>query len=112
MKSALLDTSFIITCIKQKIDFFQYLESEGIQILIPLQVIRELKKLNAKLALRLLNKHKFKKIDLGVNNVDKGIINYAKKHNDVIIATLDRDIKSKVKNPKMVVRGRKKLESI
>ncbi len=113
MKQILLDTSFILTCIKQKIDFFE--ELVGNQILVPIQVIRELKNLeedNSKLSLKLLDKHKFKKIDLELEDVDKGIINFAKENNKIIIATLDREIKKKTKNPKIIIRGKKRLEFI
>lgn len=123
MKKIILDTNFILTCVKQKIDFFEYLEMQGLKILIPKQVIRELesivnskKKLhfreNAKLALSLLERNFFSKIDLKIKNVDSGILKFAKSNKDLIVATLDRGIKSKVQNQKMVIRGKKKLEVI
>ncbi len=111
MKKAILDTSFILSCIKNKIDFFEDLKFKGFQAVIPHQVIKELKKLNAKLALKLLEKNRFKKIDLKQKNVDKGLIKIAKEK-DVIIATLDREIKKKIKSPKLIIRGKKKLEVI
>lgn len=79
MRQVLLDTNFIISCIKNKIDFFSELESNGIEILIPEEVIAELKGLKQELALKLLEKNKFRKIKLNAKIVDKGIINYAKK---------------------------------
>ncbi len=120
MKETLIDTSFILTCIRNKIDFFEEIKFMGIQILIPKQVIKEIKgimnsrknlqsKENAKLALKLLEKNSFKEVDLEEKNVDKGIIKYSNKH-DTIVATLDREIKNKVKNSKLVIRGKKKLE--
>ncbi len=112
MKEVILDTNFILTCIRQKIDFFEELKLQGYQILIPKQVIEELKKLGGKLSLELLKKNKFKKIDLKGKNVDKAIINFARKNPNVIIATLDREIKNKIKNPKLIIRGKKKLEII
>ncbi|MCK4552937.1 hypothetical protein KAT80_01920 [Candidatus Pacearchaeota archaeon] len=113
MKQIILDSSFILTCIKQKIDFFE--ELFGTQILIPEQVINEIKNLknpNSKLALKLLEKNKFKKIDLGKAHVDKLIIRFAKENPKTIIATLDREIKNKTKNQKLIIRGKKKLEII
>ncbi len=109
----LLDTSFILTAIRNKIDFFEQLEQDGFQIIIPEQVIKELKGLKKELALKLLekNKSKFKKIDLKSKNTDNGIIAYSKDHN-VIVATLDRELKGKVKGQRMVIRGKKKLEVI
>ncbi len=114
MKQAILDTNFIIHCVTQKIDFFEELKSNGIQILIPIQVVNELKKNNADLALKLLEKekHSFRKIDLKKGHVDKLIINYAKKHPEILVGTLDRDIKIKIKNEKIVIRNKKKLEII
>ena len=113
MVQVILDTNFILTCIKQKIDFFE--ELVGTQILIPEQVINEIKNLknpNSKLALKLLEKNKFKKIDLGRGHVDKLIIRFAKENPKTIIATLDREIKNKTKNQKLIIRGKKKLEII
>ena len=114
MKTTLLDTSFILTCIRQKIDFFEELEFQGLKIIIPIQVIKELeglsKKQEAKIALQLLKKQKFTKTDLKTKNVDSGIIAYANKNKKVIIATLDKEIKDKAENQKLVIRGKKKLE--
>ncbi|GBE20247.1 Fcf1 [archaeon BMS3Abin17] len=110
MKQVLLDTSFIITCIKQKIDFFE--ELIGYDVLIPKQVIKELEGLDSKLALRLLEKNKFKKIDLRLRNVDEGIKNYAKKNKNIIVATLDGELKKNIKNKKLVIRFKKRLEVI
>jgi rRNA-processing protein FCF1 len=121
MKQILLDTNFILTCIKQKIDFFEYLELMGLQILIPKQVIDEIemianskKKLHfredAKLSLALLKKSSFEKIDLGLQDVDKGIKRFAKQNPKVIVATLDKEIKDSIQNPKLVIRQKKKLE--
>jgi len=123
MKLALLDTNFILTCIKQKIDFFEELKLIGIQVIIPKQVINEIKKIinskqkfhnkeAAKLALKLLEKNKFKTIDLGKGHVDKSIINLAKENPKIIVATLDRELKKKLKNSKLVIREKKRLEII
>jgi hypothetical protein len=119
----LLDTNFILTCVKQKIDFFEYLEMHGIQILIPEQVIDEIKKMivskkkmhfkdDAKLSIIVLKKYntKFKKIDLNWKNVDNAIMNYAKENPDIIIATLDKEIKTKLKNKKLIIQGKNRLE--
>ena len=112
MKSALLDTNFIITCIKQKIDFFEELRFIGFDIIIPDKVIDELKKLKQTLALKLLEKNNFKKIILIGKDVDNSIINYAKKNPEIIIATLDKELSNKLKNRKIIIRGKKKLEII
>jgi len=123
MKKAVLDTNFILTCVKQKIDFLDEIKFRGIEILIPEEVLEEIKRItdfgkklhfreNAKLALKILDKGEFKKIKLGTAEVDKGLINFAEKNKDVIIATLDRELKRKIKKPKLVIRGKKKLEII
>jgi len=106
MKRSILDTNFILSCVKQKIDFFEDIKMMGIQILIPKQVINELKNLknqNSELSLKILEKNRFKKIDLGKGDVDRSIIKFAKKNPRIIVATLDREIKKKVKNLKLLI---------
>ncbi len=112
MKQVILDTSFILTCLKQKIDFFEELELEGYQIIIPKQVLNELKGLKSKLALDLLSYHKYKTIDLDSKNVDDGIIRYAEENPEVIVGTLDKGIQDEIKNKKIIIRGMKKLEVV
>jgi rRNA-processing protein FCF1 len=114
MKTCILDTNFILTCIKQKIDFFEELRFMGLQVAVPKKVLKELeslskKKPDAKLALRFLRSNRPKLIDLKGKTTDKALINYAKANKNITIATLDREIKSKVPS-KVVIRGKKKLE--
>ena len=121
MKQAILDTNFILTCVKQKIDFFRDIPNMGVQIIIPKQVIEEIKRVanstkklrfrdDAKLAQVILEKNKFTQIDIKGKYVDKGLIKYAKEHPRLIIATLDKEIKNKTTNSKLVIRRKKKLE--
>ena len=121
MKQIILDTNFILTCVKQKIDFFRDIPNMGLNILIPTQVIEEIKRVanstkklrfrdDAKLAQVILEKNKFTEIDIRGKYVDRGLIKYAKDHPRLIVATLDKDIKNKVTNSKLVIRGKKKLE--
>lgn len=114
MKQVILDTSFIITCIRQKIDFFEEIKFLGMKILIPKEVIQELEKKKAKIALKLLvdKMNDFELIEIGKGHVDNGIIKKAKDNPSLIIATLDAEIKSSVKNKKLVIRGKKQLEVI
>ena len=123
MKDVILDTSFIITCVKQKIDFFEDIKFRGLKIIIPKQVIEELKKLkirgkkfhirkNAELALRIIELNDFKEIDLGEQRVDEMLIKMGNKNKNIIVATLDREIKNRIKGPKIVIRGKKKLDII
>ncbi len=123
MKQVLLDTNFIISCVRQKIDFFEEIPLMGLEILIPRQVFNEIKKLSksreganireeADLALKLLNRNKFTLMKLKYNYVDKGIEKMADENKDLIIATLDKELKEKIQNRKMIIRGMKKLEII
>ena len=125
MKKVILDTNFIMNCVSQKIDFFHDIKMMGIQILIPKQVLNELKRISrsskkfhfredAMLSLRIIdsNKENYKIIDVSKygKTTDNGIRNYSEKNKDVIIATLDRGIKKKTGKEKMVIRGRKKID--
>ena len=117
MQTAILDSSFILTCAKQKIDFFEFLENNGVQAIIPKEVLKEIQgvaksKGYGKLALQVLKKNKFKEINLGTRNVDSGIIKYAKENLEIIVATLDGEIKNRTRNKKLFIRGKRKLEII
>ncbi len=123
MKKAVLDTNFILTCVKQKIDFFDEIRFMGLEIVIPEEVLFELKKIQksgsklhsrntARLALKILEKNQFKKINLGTKNVDKGLVELAEKDREITIATLDKELKYKIKRPILLIRGRKKLKII
>lgn len=118
MTRILLDTNFILTCIRNKIDFFDEFYFSGYKLIIPEQIINEIEKIKnsdkkakfrqeAELALLILKKHHFEKITLEGKNVDNAIVNYAHKNPEIIVATLDREIKSKIKNRKMIFRGKK-----
>jgi rRNA-processing protein FCF1 len=122
MKYAVLDTNFILSCIRKKIDFFEKIPQMGMKIIIPLQIMDEIRKFSrqgrgnlkqeAKLALVILENQDFKRVDLYNKNADNGIIRLAEKNQNYIIATLDRQIKVKTKNQNLVIRGEKELEVI
>jgi len=123
MKKAILDTSFILTVVRQKIDFFHELETVGFKILIPEGVLKEIETIsksnrkgevvgNARLTLKILEKKNFEKIKLPGKDVDKSIIKLARENSDLIVATLDREIKNKIKNSKLVIRQKKRIEVI
>jgi rRNA-processing protein FCF1 len=117
MRHALLDTNFILTCVRQKIDFFEETFLNGIQVIIPKQVVNEIKKFEkklpeARLSLLLFEENEFESIDLGRGKVDDLIVGYAHENPHITIATLDRGIKSRIKNPKLVIRNKKKLEIV
>ncbi|MFH1801437.1 MAG: PIN domain-containing protein [archaeon] len=119
----LIDTNFLVVCAKQKIDLFEELKLMGFEVLISEQVINELKKIAnskqklhsrqaAELALKILRKNKFKKISISGKYVDKAIINYADKNPSTAIATIDKELKGKIKNKKIIIRNKKRLEVI
>ena len=112
MKPVILDTSFILTAVKQKIDFFDKLEKEGISVIIPEQAIKELEGLGAKLALKILNLNSFKIVKFPGKDADTAIINFAKKNPKALVATLDQGMMKKLKNRKMIIRQKKKIEII
>ena len=112
MKQVILDTSFILTCVRQKIDFFERISHEGMQIIIPLQTINELKGLGADAALRIIEKSEFEEINVSGKDADAAILKIAKENPSIIVATLDKELKKKIKNPKMIIRGKKKLEIV
>jgi rRNA-processing protein FCF1 len=87
----------------------------GFSIIIPKQVLEEVKDLSrtkteAEIALKILEKNEFKKVTLHGRNVDNGIIEMANENKEWVIATLDREIQSKVKNQKLIIRGERKIE--
>ncbi len=110
MRKIILDTSFILTAIKQKVDFFDDDELKGMQIVIPEQTIRELKGLGANLALKILEKNEFTLVSIPGKDADSAIINFAKENPAAIVATLDRGLQKKIKNKKLIIRGKRKLE--
>ncbi len=120
----ILDTNFIITCVKEKVDFFQA-EKFG-KLLIPKQVVFEIEdifnsregkhKENASLALKIIEQnHKlWKEIDLEDNYVDRGIKKYAENNKEIIVATLDKELRRKLKGKAkfLSIKGKKKISFI
>lgn len=125
--TVLLDTNFMLVCVKQKIYFLEDIKLLGMKIIIPKQVINELKLiLNSKkklhfrkdveVVLKILekNKNSFREINLSKygKNTDKRIKKFSDENKNIIVATLDKKLKNKIKNKKMVIRGKKNLEII
>ena len=127
MQKILLDTNFIITCVKQKIDFVSELEDLfGIyELIVPIEIIGEIKKIArdkrqklkdrqaAELALEVLKPNCIKPVSLNEKNVDKGIVNFASKH-DIIVASLDKNLRQRIENRNkrarfLVIKGKKRL---
>ena len=113
-----------------KIDFVEELERMGFACLVPEEVIKELERViesrkkkkfkeHAILSLRILkaslNDSAVRKISLGMKGrayVDKGLIKFLKENPKVFLATMDKKLKKKVKNSKIVIRAKKKIEIV
>jgi len=125
MEKIIFDTNFILTAIKQKIDFISDLE--GYELLVPKQVLEELKKITtdkkkklverelAGISLAILNqnKSKFRIIELEKSFVDTGLLRLNPQEK-MVIATLDREIKRLLKGKFkfLTITKRKKLEIV
>lgn len=120
----LLDTNFILNCIKQNIDFIELSNSmfdEEIIWLLPQQVLNELEKIkenkkqkrkfreNAQISLELIQSIKPKIVKLNNNpNVDVAISQYIAKK-PIILATNDKNLKKRVNNKILSIKGRRSL---
>ncbi len=117
MPSVLLDTNFILTCIKEKIDMFDVLE--GFEILIPQKVLNEIvvlaktlkgkERRAAELAQTILTqkREKFTVLELPGRYADSAIVTYAKINPEIRIATLDQTLRKKIKNKIITIQDRK-----
>ena len=117
----ILDTSFIMICIKEKADFLSA-EEYGKMVLTK-QVLVELEKLKengerkeretAELALKIIEKNvfKFEIIELEGKFVDAGIKRYAEGRK-VIVATMDKELKRELRGLAgiLTLRAKKKIE--
>ncbi len=127
MQKILLDTNFIVTAVKQKIDLFE--EFGGLfgfyELIVPEQVIGELKKLSknkklkikerqaAEVSLELLKKIKPKIIDIKNKGkyVDDKIAEYLNK-NTMVLASLDKHLRRRLENDKvkfLTIKNKKKI---
>ena len=121
MKKVLLDTSFILSCVREKVDFFDRLEDMGYGIVISNNVVKEIKGLAdkgktlklreiASLALKVIASEKYESLEIKGRYVDSAIVNYLKTDREYALATVDKVLKKKVNNPRIVLRARKRLE--
>ncbi len=124
----LLDANFVVSCIKQKIDFLSLTNKkfdEKIEFVLPVEVEDEIEKISkrkgektrdkeaAKVALEILRLIKPKKIKLGSGNVDDKIVDYALKNPEIVLATLDKELKKRVGGARILtIRGRGNLEVV
>ena len=106
----ILDTNFLIYCAKNKLDYVEEigdLINAGFELIVPMQVIEELKslrndkwkkvsgkdKMAIDLALQLLDANKVKKVKVSGGSVDEGIVNLANEDKKNIVCTLDREMR-------------------
>jgi len=102
----ILDTNFIISCVRRKIDFVSELKKLGFRVIVPREVIEEMKDIRQKvvrderiaidIAMEIIQKEKLEKSTLATGKVDDGLILLGKK--GAFIATLDGAIKRIVPN--------------
>jgi rRNA-processing protein FCF1 len=120
----ILDTNFLIYCARNKLDYVEELENllnENIELVVPLQVVRELellskdskKKVSGKdkdasnLALQLLEANNVKKVKIKGKSVDEGIINLSKEDIKNIVCTLDKEMRNILGRVILISRGKK-----
>lgn len=121
----ILDTNFLIYCAKNKLDYVEELSTllnEGFELVVPMQVVDELKKLKGDklkkvsgkdkaavdLALQLLNINNVKKVEVKGESVDEGIVNLASENKKNIVCTLDREMRHTLGRV-ILINRRKKL---
>lgn len=124
----LLDTNFILTCTKQNIDFDSLannITDEEIKWIVPQEVLNELGNLKdgphtkksdkdfAKLSFEILQTINPLIVELKGNNpnIDIKIVNYIL-DKPIVLATLDKGLKNRVKNRILTIRGKNNLEII
>ena len=111
----ILDTNFLITCLKFNIRFIE--ELEGNELFIIDKTENELEKLikggkgkdkeRAKIILQLIKLKKIKQIrskkEESVDDTLSGLSDY-------VIATQDKELKKRIMGKKLIIRAKKKLE--
>lgn len=102
----ILDSSFIISCVRDGIDFVNQLKDQGFVAVVPREVLQEMKDLRISnrssredrlaidVALEMIEKNKVKKTTLGEGKIDDFLIK--KGQEGSFIATLDNGIKKKI----------------
>lgn len=114
---AMLDSSFIVSCMLARIDFLSELEEKGFKVVVPREVIQELKDLKLKkgqshdvrvaidAVIDMFEQRKIKKVGFGTGRVDNELIRKGKQ--GIYIGTLDKAILREVPN-KIVILSAKK----
>ncbi len=116
---AILDTSFIISCVRKRIDFITELEEKGFRVLLPREVVEEMKDLKQRgkesmedrkaidVAMKMFEEKKIEKTKLGGNSVDEGLIEKGKE--GMYVATLDAVIKRNVPNRIVIMNSKNNI---
>ncbi len=116
---AVLDSNFIISCLRRKIDFFDELTLMGFKPVIPREVLQEIKDIRSRggvshedrmaidLVFQIIERRKIKKIGFGSGRVDEQLIRKGKE--GVYIATLDKGIQRRVPNRIVIKSAENKL---
>lgn len=124
----LLDTNFVLSCVKFNIDFVRRADeiiNKKIEWIVPQDVLNELGVLKdrvgikgadkeaARLSFEILKILNPKIVELtGKNpNVDIKIVNYIL-NKDIVLATMDKNLKSRINNRILTIRGKNNLELI
>jgi rRNA-processing protein FCF1 len=117
----ILDTNFLIYCAKEKLDYIEEINNilnEGFDLVVPEQVIGELKRLKIKakkgkdkdacdLALKILDKKKINIVQPSGKSVDDAIMQLAQENSKNIVCTLDREMRWELGRVILVSRGKK-----
>ncbi len=117
----ILDTNFLIYCAKEKLDYIEKINNllnEGFNLVVPDQVIGELKRLKIKakkgkdkdacdLALKILDKKNIKIVKPVGKSVDDAIMQLAQENSKNIVCTLDREMRWELGRVILVSRGKK-----
>lgn len=117
----ILDTNFLIYCAKEKLDYIEKINNllnEGFNLVVPKQVIEELKRLKIKakkgkdkdacdLALKILEKKNIEIVQPAGKSVDDAIIKLAQENSKNIVCTLDREMRWELGRVILVSRGKK-----
>lgn len=122
----LLDTNFLLTCAKQKVDFVSLISEqigEGVEWIIPEEIVGELTELSerkemkgtdreaAKLALALIDEIDYESVRLKNKNVDVGIADFIK-GKSIALATLDKGLKKRVDNILIVISDKRQIKIV
>lgn len=123
MAKVLLDTNFIMNCVREGFDFFEEIFMMGHRIVVPEEVVLEIQRLSASakakkdrdianFSLKILSVNDYDRVSCPGRYVDKGIILFLKDKPEYILATYDKGLKKKISNRILVLRGKKKLEIV